>query len=128
MRNIIYPVRPESSPKAAPVKKKDIHESLQEANELAEKLNARMTELASRFATIQKEGVTSRLDARSIELLNHVLAQTKAMPKEVEKVVNKAMGKVIKQMDEKISEIKMLCIAITLFLNGLIVMAVLLMK
>ena len=119
MKNTIYPVRPESSPKVAPVKKKDIHESLQEANESAEKLNEQMTALDTRFAAMQKAGVTSRLDARSVELFNTVLAQTKAMPKEVEKVVNAAMSKAIKQIDEKISEIKMLCIAIILFLNGL---------
>ena len=41
------------------------------------------------------------------------------MPKEMEKVVNKAMDKAIKQIDEKISEIKMFCLAITLFLIGL---------
>lgn len=128
MKNTIYPVRPESSPKVAPVKKKDIHESLQEANESAEKLNEQMTALDTRFAAIQKEGVTSRLDARSVELFNTVLAQTNAMPKEVEKAVNKAMNKVIKQIDEKISEIKMLCIAITLFLNGIIAMIVLMLK
>ena len=128
MKNIIYPVRPESSPKVAPVKKKDIHESLQEVNVSAEKLNEQMTELASRFATMQKAGVTSRLDARSVELFNTVLAQTKAMPKEVEKVVNAAMSKAIKQIDEKISEIKVLCIAITLFLNGVIAMIVLMLK
>ena len=128
MKNTIYPVRPESSPKVAPVKKKDIHESLQEANEPAEKLNEQMTALDTRFAAIQKEGVTSRLDARSVELFNTVLAQTEAMPKEVEKVVNAAMNKAIKQIDEKISEIKMLCIAITLFLNGIIAIIVLMLK
>ena len=47
MRNINYTVKPESSLKVAPIKKKDINESLQEANESAEKLNERMTELAS---------------------------------------------------------------------------------
>ena len=128
MKNTIYPVRPESSPKVAPIKKKDIHESLQEANDLAEKMNEQMTALDTRFAAMQKAGVTSRLDARSVELFNTVLAQTKAMPKEVGKVVNAAMSKVVKQMDEKISEIKMLCIAITLFLNGVIAMIVLMLK
>ena len=116
MRNVNYPVRPESSPKIAPVKKKDIHESLQEANESAEKLNERMTELGTKFATMQKAGVTSRLDARSMELINNVLAQ------------NTTMDKAVKQIDEKISEIKMLCIAITLFLNGIIAMIVLMLK
>ncbi len=131
MRNK-YPVRPESSPKVASVKKKDIHESLQEANESAEKLNERMTELGTKFATMQKAGVTSRLDARSMELINNVLAETKAMPKEVEKAVEKAikteMDKAMKRMDEKMSEIKMFCIVITLFLNGLLAMTMLMVK
>ena len=128
MKNIFYPVRPESSPKVAPVKKKDIHESLQEANESAEKLNVRMTELASRFAKMQKMRVTTKLDPQSIKLLDTVITQTNAMPKDVEKVVNKVLGKVVKQMDEKISEVKMFCIAITLFLNGIIAMIVFLLK
>ena len=128
MKNIIYPVRPESSPKVAPVKKKDIHESLQEVNESAEKLNERMTELASRFATMQKAGVTSRLDARAVEMFNSVLTQTNAMPGKVEKAMNAAIGKAIKQMDEKISEIKKLCIAITLILYGLQMMVFFMFK
>ena len=63
-----------------------------------------------------------------MKLLDTIITETNAMPKEVEKVVNKAMNKVIKQMDEKISEIKMLCIAITLFLNGIIAMVFFLLK
>ena len=128
MKNTIYPVRPESSPKVAPIKKKDIHESLQEANESAEKLNERMTELGTKFATMQKAGIMTKLDPQSMKLLDTIITETNAMPKEVEKVVNKAMNKVIKQMDEKISEIKMLCIAITLFLNGIIAMVFFLLK
>lgn len=128
MKNVIYPVRPESSPKVAPVKKKDIHESLQEANESAEKLNEQMTELNNRYAALQNGGVTSRLDARSVELFNSVLAQTNAMPGKVEKTVNTTMDKAIKRMDENISEIKWLCIAITLFLTGLEIMVFLFLK
>ena len=128
MTNKNYPVRPTSSPKVAPVEKKDIHESLQEANESAEKLNVRMTELASRFVTMQEKGITTKLDLQSMKLLDTVITQTNAMPKDVEKVVKKVLGKVVKQMDEKISEIKMLCIAITLFLNGVIAMIVLMLK
>ncbi len=128
MKNTIYPVRPESSPKVAPIKKKDIHESLQEANESAEKLNERMTELGTKFATMQKAGITTKLDPQSMKLLDTIITETNAMPKEVEKVVNKAMNKVIKQMDEKNSEIKMLCIAFTLFLNGIIATVFFLLK
>jgi uncharacterized protein (UPF0147 family) len=87
-----------------------------------------MTELASRFVTMQEKGITTKLDLQSMKLLDTVITQTNAMPKDVEKVVNKVLGKVVKQMDEKISEIKMLCIAITLFLNGVIAMIVLMLK
>ena len=128
MKSNQYPIRPESSPKIAPIKKKDIHESLQEANESAEKLNVRMTELASRLVTIQEKGITTKLDPQSMKLLDTVITETNATPKEVEKVVNKALGKVVKQMDEIISEVKMFCIAITLFLNGIIAMIVFLLK
>ena len=54
MRNK-YPVKPESSPKVAPVKRKDIHESLQEANELAEKLNERMAELGVPYLSLETD-------------------------------------------------------------------------
>ena len=87
-----------------------------------------MTEMTRKYSTLMASGITSRLDDRSVALFNTVLAQTKAMPKEVEKVVNATMSKVVKQMDEKISKIKMLCIAITLFLNGIIAMVFFLLK
>ena len=126
MKNNQYPIRPESSPKVAPVRKKDIHESLQEANELAEKLNERMTELGTRFAAMQNGGVTSRLDARAVEMFNNVLAQTNAMPGKVEKAVNTTMDKAIKRMDEKMSEMMKFCIAGTIIINGLWLMIALL--
>ena len=84
--------------------------------------------MATRFTTMQESGVTTRLDARSVELINTVIAQMKATPKDVERVLNSKMDKVIKQMDEKISEIKMFCIAITLFLTGLQAMVFFLLK
>ena len=87
-----------------------------------------MTELASRFATMQKSGITTKLDAHSEELINTVIAQMKATPKDVEMVVNKAMDKAVKQIDDKISEIKTLCIAITLFITGLQIMVFFLLK
>ena len=128
MTNKNYPVRPDGNPKAAPVKKKDIHESLQDANHSAEKLHEQMSELNTKFATMQESGVTTRLDAHSEKLINNLLAQMKATPKDVEKMLNSKMDKAIKQMDEKISEIKILCIAITLFLNGIIAMLLFMLK
>jgi len=132
MTNKNYLIRPEASPKAAPVRKKDIQESLQEANETAYKLLERMTEMTRKYSTLMDSGITSRLDNRSVALFNTVLAETKAMPREVEKAVEKAikteMDKAMTRMDEKMSEIKMLCIVITLFLNGLLAMAMLMVK
>ena len=132
MTNKNYLIRPEASPKAAPVRKKDIQESLQEVSETADKLLERMTEMARKFSTLMDSGITSMLDNRSVALFNTVLAETKAMPREVEKAMEKVvkteMDKAMKRMDEKMSEIKMFCIVITLFLNGLLAMAVLMMK
>jgi len=91
-----------------------------------------MTEMNRKYSTLMASGITSRLDNRSISLFNTVLAETKAMPREVEKAVEKVvkteMDKAMTRMDEKMSEIKMLCIVITLFLNGLLAMAVLMVK
>lgn len=126
MRNINYTVKPESSLKVAPIKKKDIHESLQEVNDSAAKLNEQMTELGTRFAAMQNGGVTSRLDTRSMELINNVLTQTKAMPGKVEKAVNTTLDKAIKRMDEKMSEMMKFCIAGTIIINGLWLMIALL--
>ena len=124
MTNKNFPVKPVSSQKAAPVKKKDIHESLQEANESAEKLNVRMTELASRFVTMQEKGITTKLDAHSEELINNLLAQMKATPKEIEKILNTMMDKVIKQVDDEIAKIKTYAIIVTLIFNTIITMVI----
>lgn len=45
-----------------------------------------------------------------------------------EKAIKTEMDKAVTRMDEKMSEIKMLYIVITLFFNGLLAMAVLMMK
>ena len=91
-----------------------------------------MTEMTRKYSTLMASGITSRLDDRSVALFNTVLAETKAMPKEVEKAVEKVvkteMDKAVTRMDEKMAEIKMLCIVITIFLNGLLAIAVLMVK
>ena len=75
MTNKNFLIRPEASPKAAPVRKKDIQESLQEANETADKLLERMTEMTRKYSTLMDSGITSRLDNRSVALFNTVLAE-----------------------------------------------------
>ena len=105
-----YPIRPEASPKPAPVRKKDIQESLQEASETADKLLEHMTEMNRKYSTLMASGITSRLDDRSVVLFNTVLAETKAMPREVEKAVEKAvkteMDKAIQQIKSEIEDLK----------------------
>ena len=105
-----YPIRPEASPKAAPVRKKDIQESLQEASETADKLLEHMTEMNRKYSTLMASGITSRLDDRSVALFNTVLAEPKAMPREVEKAVEKAvkteMDKAIQQIKSEIEDLK----------------------
>lgn len=103
MANKNFLIRPEASPKAAPVRKKDIQESLQEANETADKLLERMTEMNRKYSTLMDSGITSRLDNRSVALFNTVLAETKAMPREVGKAVEKAIKT---EMDKAIGQIK----------------------
>lgn len=103
MANKNFLIRPEASPKAAPVRKKDIQESLQEANETADKLLERMTEMNRKYSTLMDSGITSRLDNRSVALFNTVLAETKAMPREVGKAVEKAKKT---EMDKTIGQIK----------------------
>ena len=90
MTNKNYLFRPEASPKAAPVRKKDIQESLQEASDTADKLLERMTEMNRKYSILMDSGITSRLDNRSVALFNTGLAETKAMPREVGKAVEKA--------------------------------------
>ncbi len=59
----------------------------------------------------------------------HILNMVKKVRKKKgNKAIKTEMDKAMKRMDEKMSEIKMFCIVITLFLNGLLAMAVLMMK
>ena len=68
MANKNYPVRPDSSPKAAPVRKKDVTEVLLEVNELAEKLLEQMAVLNTKYTVLQKDGLPLRMEGRSREL------------------------------------------------------------
>ncbi len=120
MTNKNYPVRPDGNPKVAPVKKKDIHDSLQDANQSAEKLHEQMTELNTKFSIMQESGVTTRLDAHSEKLINNLLAQMKATPKDVEKVLNLKMDKVIEKHYNEITKIKKYAVVATVIINTLI--------
>ena len=77
MANKNYPVRPNSNPKAAPVRKKDVTEVLLEVNELAEKLLEQMVKLNTKYANLQKNGLPLKMEGRSRELFETLFAQMK---------------------------------------------------
>ena len=117
MANKNYPVRPESSPKAAPVRKKDVTEVLLEVNELAEKLLEQMAELNTKYATLQKNGLPLRMEGRSRELFETLFAQMKELPVQVDKAAAAGMEKSIKRLDDEITKVKKYCIIGTIVIN-----------
>ena len=119
MANKNYPVRPESSPKAAPVRKKDVTEVLLEVNELAEKLLEQMAELNTKYKVLQKDGLPLRMEGRSRELFETLFARMKELPAQVEKSAAAGMEKSIKRLDAEITKIKNYCIIGTIVINVL---------
>lgn len=119
MANKNYPVRPNSSPKAAPVRKKDVTEVLLEVNELAEKLLEQMAELNTKYTVLQKDGLPLRMEGRSRELFETLFAQMKELPVQVEKSAAAGMEKSIKRLDDEITKVRNYCIAGTIVINVL---------
>ena len=119
MANKNYPVRPDSSPKAAPVRKKDVTEVLLEVNELAEKLLEQMAELNTKYKVLQKDGLPLRMEGRSRELFETLFARMKELPAQVEKSAAAGMEKSIKGLDDEITKIKNYCIIGTIAINVL---------
>ncbi len=119
MANKNYPVRPDSSPKAAPVRKKDVTEVLLEVNELAEKLLEQMAELNTKYTALQKDGLPLKMEGGSKELLETVFTRTKDLPVQVEKAVVLGMEKSIKELDDEITKVRNYCIAGTIVINVL---------
>lgn len=119
MANKNYPVRPESSPKAAPVRKKDVTEVLLEVNELAEKLLEQMAELNTKYTVLQKDGLPLRMEGRSRELFETLFARMKELPAQVDKGATAGMEKSIKRLDDEINKIRNYCIAGTIVINVL---------
>lgn len=119
MANKNYPVRPDSSPKAAPVRKKDVTEVLLEVNELAEKLLEQMAELNTKYKVLQKDGLPLRMEGRSRELFETLFARMKELPVQVEKSAAASMEKSIKRLDDEITKIKNYCIIGTIAINVL---------
>ena len=109
MANKNYPVRPDSSPKAAPVRKKDVTEVLLEVNELAEKLLEQMAELNTKYMVMQKDGLPLRMEGRMKEL-----------PVQVDKAAAAGMEKSIKRLDDEITKVRNYCITVTIVINALI--------
>ena len=119
MANKNYPVRPESSPKAAPVRKKDVTEVLLEVNELAEKLLEQMAELNTKYTVLQKDGLPLRMEGRSRELFETLLGRMKELPVQVDKAAAAGMEKSIKRLDAEITKIRNYCIIGTIVINVL---------
>lgn len=119
MANKNYPVRPDSSPKAAPVRKKDVTEVLLEVNELAENLLEQMAELNTKYKILQKDGLPLRMEGRSRELFETLFARMKELPVQVEKSAAASMEKSIKRLDDEITKIKNYCIIGTIAINVL---------
>ena len=119
MANKNYPVRPDSSLRAAPVRKKDVTEVLQEVNELAEKLLEQMAELNTKYTVLHKDGLPLRMEGRSRELFETLFARMKELPIQVEKSAAAGMEKSIKRLDDEISKIRNYCIIGTIVINVL---------
>ena len=117
MANKNYPVRPDSSLKAAPVRKKDVTEVLLEVNELAEKLLEQMAELNTKYTVLQKDGLPLRMEGRSRELFETLLGRMKELPVQVEKSAAASMEKSIKRLDDEITKVKKYCIIGTIVIN-----------
>jgi len=120
MANKNYPVRPESSPKAAPVRKKDVTEVLLEVNDLAEKLLEQMVKLNTKYANLQKNGLPLKMEGRSRELFETLFAQMKELPVQVDKASAAGMEKSIKRLDDEITKVRNYCITVTIVINALI--------
>ena len=117
MANKNYPVRPESSPKAAPVRKKDVTEVLLEVNELAEKLLEQMAELNTKYTVLQMDGLLLKMEGRSRELFETLFARMKELPAQVDKAAAAGMEKSIKRLDDEITKVKKYCIIGTIVIN-----------
>ncbi len=119
MANKNYPVRPESSPKAAPVRKKDVTEVLLEVNELAEKLLEQMAELNTKYTVLQKDGLQLKMEGRSRELFETLFSQMKELPVQVDKAAAAGMEKSIKKLDDEITKVRNYLILGTIVINVL---------
>ena len=119
MANKNYPVRPDSSLKAAPVRKKDVTEALLEVKELAEKLLEQMAELNTKYTVLQKDGLPLRMEGRSRELFETLFGRMKELPVQVDKAAAAGMEKSIKRLDDEIIRVKNYCIIGTIVINVL---------
>ena len=119
MANKNYPVRPDSNPKAAPVRKKDVTEVLLEVNELAEKLLEKMAELNTKYTVLQKDGLPLKMEGRSRELIETLFARMKELPVQVDKASAAGIEKSIKRLDAEITKVRNYCIIGTIVINVL---------
>lgn len=127
MANKNYPVRPDSNPKAAPIRKKDVTEVLLEVNELAEKLLEQMAELNTKYKVLQKDGLPLRMEGRSRELFETLFARMKELPVQVEKSAAAGMEKSAMRLDAEITKVRNYCIIVTISINVLFVLLALML-
>ena len=122
MANKNYPVRPDSSLKAAPDRQKDGTEDLLEVNELAEKLLGQMVELNTKYTVLQEDGLPLKMEGRSRELIETLFARMKELPVQVDKAAAAGMEKSIRRLDAEITKVRNYCIAGTIVINVLFVL------
>ena len=122
MANKNYPVRPDCASKAAPVKKKNVTEVLQEVDELAKKLLEQMSELNTKYSILHKDGLPLRMEGRSRELFETLFGRMKELPVQVDKAAAAGMEKSIKRLDAEITKIRNYCIIGTIAINVLLVL------
>ncbi len=104
MANKNYPVRPDSSPKAAPVRKKDIEQ---------------MAELNTKYTVLQKDGLPLKMEGRSRELFETLFVRMKELPVQVDKAAAAGMEKSIKKLDDEITKVRNYLILGTVVINVL---------
>ena len=119
MANKNYPVRPDCASKAAPVKKKNVTEVLQEVNVLAEKLLEQMVELNTKYTVLQEDGLPLKMEGHSRELIETLFTRMKELPVQVNKASAAGMEKSIKRLGAEITKVRNYCIAGTIVINVL---------
>jgi hypothetical protein len=125
MSNKNYPVKPDSSKKVTPVRKKEIHEILLELNESADKMNKLLIEYNSRCHDLQARGIKTKFDEHSGDLIKSLLDKMNELPARVEKAIMTGTDNSLKKLDAELSKIKKYSIICSIVINVLFALMVL---